>query len=87
MSYVRVLVFVLAFHQMRCMASNNVMCLTKKCLAAAAAAKQLEAMTSTTEMPTTESPTTENALQGIHFDSIQTQRINRFAKEILFVSV
>lgn len=83
MNHLRVLVFLLAFYQMQCMDSGNIMCLTRKCLAAKAEAKRLEEMTSTTE-----SPTTENALEedGIEFGLSQTQRINRFATEILFVS-
>lgn len=82
MNQMRLLVFLLAFHQMRCLASDNIMCLTKKCLAAAAVAKQLQQDQQITS--TAKSPTTEN--DGINFDSSQTQQINRFSTEILFVS-
>lgn len=107
MNQLRVLVFWLVFLRMRCLASDNVMCLTRSCMAAAAAAKQREhdqQITSTsstsdrltfedpftedtaTEDSTTEILTTENPLYRINFQSGQTERINRFAKEILFVS-
>lgn len=105
MNQLRVLVFLLVFLRMRCLASDNVMCLTRTCMAAAAAAKQREhdqQTISTSEGPltfedpftedpatedsTTEILTTENPLYTINFQPGQTERINRFAKEILFVS-
>lgn len=108
MNQLRVLVFLLVFLRMRCLASDNVMCLTKRCMAVAAAAKQREhdqqitSTSSTSEGPltfedpftedpatedsTTEILTTENPLYRINFQPGQTERINRFAKEVLFVS-
>lgn len=85
----RVLVFLLVFLRLQCFASDHIMCLTRKCVAAAAAAKALEDMTSTTEYPADPIPeitTTKNPVAEIHLNSSQTQQINRFSTEILWVS-